>query len=146
MTGMECGDGEETSRQVLRILACQRTSLLAVAMAASLAERGPELYAKNLEFVEEEIKIYDELRPSLATPNAVRLDLRTMKLRDCGKPVGISALVDAPHGGHAAVAARYYSRRDLGESSWRSGRTATSASVAPRRRRAAPSKTRRPIP
>jgi hypothetical protein len=40
-----------------------------MAMAASLAEQGMELCAKNLKFVEEEIKIHDELRPRLATPN-----------------------------------------------------------------------------
>ena len=34
-----------------------------MAMAASLMEQGAELYAKNLKFVEEEIKIHDELRP-----------------------------------------------------------------------------------
>ena len=56
-----------------------------MAMAAALAEQGTELYAKNLKFVEEEIKIHDELRPKLATPNQVRLDLRTMVLRDYGK-------------------------------------------------------------
>ncbi len=55
-----------------------------MAMAASsLMDAGTVLYARNL-FVEEEIKIHGELRPDLTTPNAVRLDLRTMKLRDYG--------------------------------------------------------------
>ena len=49
-----------------------------MAMAATLLEQGTELYAKNLKFVEEEIRIHGELRPTLATPNQVRLDLRTM--------------------------------------------------------------------
>jgi hypothetical protein len=40
------------------------------------------------------------MRPILATPNEVRLDLRTMVLRDYGKPGGIPTLVDAPHAGH----------------------------------------------
>ena len=57
-----------------------------VAIAAALAEEGAELYARNINFIEEEIKIHDELRPTLATPNQVRLDLRTMVLRDYGKP------------------------------------------------------------
>jgi hypothetical protein len=60
-----------------------------MAMAAKLVEEGAELYAKNLKFAEEEIKIHDELRPTLATPNQVRLDLRTMVLRDYGKPGGL---------------------------------------------------------
>jgi poly(3-hydroxyalkanoate) synthetase len=84
-----------------------------MAMAASLAEEGMELYAKNLKFVEEEIKIHDELRPRLATPNAVRLDLRTMKLRDYGKPGGIPTLVDAPHAGHTAMIADYHEGQSL---------------------------------
>jgi len=85
-----------------------------MAMAASLAERGAELYAKNLEFVDEEIKINGELRPVLATPNAVRLDLRTMKLRDYGKPgQGIPTLVDAPHAGHTAMIADYHKGQSL---------------------------------
>jgi poly(3-hydroxyalkanoate) synthetase len=84
-----------------------------VAMAAALAEEEVGLYAKNLKFVEEEIKIHDELRPRLATPNKVRLDLRTMVLRDYGKPGGIPALVDAPHAGHTAMIADYRKGQSL---------------------------------
>ncbi len=84
-----------------------------MAMAASLAEQGAELYARNLKFAEEEIKIHDELRPALATPNAVRLELRTMKLRDYGKPDGIPTLVDAPHAGHTATIADYHQGQSL---------------------------------
>src|ERR1700681_4439715 len=86
-----------------------------MAMAASLMEAGAELYAKNLEFVEEEVKIHDELRPSLATPNTVRLDLRTMLLRDYGKPDAIPTLVDAPYAGHTAMIADYHKGQSLVE-------------------------------
>ena len=86
-----------------------------MAMAASLAEEGLELYATNLKFADEEIKIHDELRPRLATPNQVRLDLRTMTLRDYGKPGGIPTLVDAPHAGHTAVIADYHKGQSLVE-------------------------------
>src|SRR5664279_1445130 len=55
-----------------------------MAMAATMLKEGTELYAKNLKFVEEEIRIHGELRPALATPNVIRLDLRTMVLRDYG--------------------------------------------------------------
>ena len=95
------------------------TSLMSVpafwpmAMAAAMIEGGRELYAKNLKFVEEEIKIHDELRPTLATPNQVRLDLRTMVLRDYGKPGGIPTLVDAPHAGHTAMIADYHKGQSL---------------------------------
>jgi len=84
-----------------------------MAMAAAMLEEEAELYAKNLKFVEEEIKIRDELRPRLATPNQVRLDLRTMVLRDYGKPGGIPTLVDAPHAGHTAMIADYHDGQSL---------------------------------
>ncbi len=84
-----------------------------MAMAAQLMEGGTELYARNLKFVEEEIKIHDDLRPELATPNTVRLDLRTMKLREYGKRGGIPTLVDAPHAGHTAMIADFHKGQSL---------------------------------
>lgn len=84
-----------------------------MAMATALAEEGVELYAKNLKFVDEEIKIQEDLRPALATPNQARLDLRTMVLRDYGKPGGIPTLVDAPHAGHTAMIADYHNGQSL---------------------------------
>ncbi len=86
-----------------------------MAMAAALVEEGAELYARNLKFIEEEIKIHDELRPRLATPNTVRLDLRSMQLRDYGKPGSIPALVDAPYAGHTAMIADYHKGQSLVE-------------------------------
>lgn len=86
-----------------------------MAMAASMMEQGSELYAKNVKFAEEEIRIHDELRPQLATPNRVRLDLRTMLLRDYGKPGGIPTLIDAPHAGHTAMIADYQKGQSLVE-------------------------------
>lgn len=86
-----------------------------VAMAAELVEQEAELMAKNLKFAEEEIKIHGELRPALATPNRVRLDLRTMTLREYGKPGGIPTLVDAPHAGHTATIADYHKGQSLVE-------------------------------
>ena len=86
-----------------------------MAIATAMFEQGTNLYAKNLKFVEEEIKIHDELRPTLATPNQVRLDLRTMVLRDYGKPAGIPTLIDAPHAGHTAMIADYHKGQSLVE-------------------------------
>jgi poly(3-hydroxyalkanoate) synthetase len=82
-------------------------------MASSLAAQGVELYAKNLKFVEEEIRIRAELRPTLATENRIRLDLRTMLLREYGKPGKIPTLVDAPYAGHTAVIADYHKGQSL---------------------------------
>jgi len=87
-----------------------------MAMAAKLAEDGLDLYARNLRFLEEEIRINGELRPDLASPNAVRLDLRSMKLRDYGRPgAGVPTLVDAPYAGHAAMIADYHKGQSLVE-------------------------------
>ena len=49
----------------------------------------------------------------LATPNSVRLDLRTMLVRDYGKPRGIPTLVEAPRSGHTAIIADYRKGRSL---------------------------------
>jgi hypothetical protein len=43
-----------------------------MAMATAMMEEGTEFYAKNVKFVEEEIKIHDDLRPKLATPNQAK--------------------------------------------------------------------------
>jgi len=84
-----------------------------MALATALVEEGSEVYARNIEFVEEEIRIHDDLRPKLATANTVRLDLRTMRLRDYGTPGGLPTLVDAPHAGHTAVIADYHKGQSL---------------------------------
>jgi len=86
-----------------------------MAMATAMLEQGTELYARNLKFAEEEIRIHGELRPSLATPNRVRLDLRTMVLRDYGKAGGMPTLVDAPYAGHTAMIADYHKGQSLVE-------------------------------
>jgi polyhydroxyalkanoate depolymerase len=84
-----------------------------MAMAMTMFEDGVESYAKNLKFVGEEIKIHDEPRPVLATPNQLRLDLRTMALREYGQPGGVPTLIDAPHAGHTAMIADYHDGQSL---------------------------------
>ena len=59
-----------------------------VAMVAGMEKAKAELAFRNLEFVQEELKIHGDLKPKLATPNVVRLDLRTMALRDYKRPGG----------------------------------------------------------
>jgi polyhydroxyalkanoate depolymerase len=82
------------------------------AIAADLAKKKAELDLKRLKFLTEEIKIHT-LRPKPATPHAVRLDLRTMVLRDYGKPGGLPTLVDAPYAGHTALVADYAQGQSL---------------------------------
>jgi poly(3-hydroxyalkanoate) synthetase len=84
-----------------------------MALGAELLENGLELYSKSLRFAEEEIRIHGELRPKLATANSVRLDLRTMMLRDYGTAGGLPTLVDAPYAGHTAMIADYHKGQSL---------------------------------
>ncbi|MGO8915549.1 MAG: alpha/beta fold hydrolase [Stellaceae bacterium] len=85
--------------------------------AAQLTEDGLALYAKNLKFVEEEIKLHHELRPRLATANRVMLDLRTMIFRDYSAPdaTGVPTIIDAPYAGHSAMIADYHQGQSLVE-------------------------------
>ncbi len=54
-----------------------------------------DLALRNLEFVQEELKIHRELKPKMTTPNVVRLDLHAMVLRDYGPPEEHPTLVNA---------------------------------------------------
>ncbi len=60
-----------------------------VAMVAGMEKMKADLALRNLEFVQEEIKLHGGLKAKVASPNVVRLDLRTMALRDYGRPGGI---------------------------------------------------------
>lgn len=85
-----------------------------MAMAAGLLAEGAAIAARNLRFAEEEIRIHAQRRPDFATPNRVRLELRTMRLREFGTGhTGIPTLVDAPHAGHTAVIADYAQGQSL---------------------------------
>ena len=85
--------------------------------ALQMAEQGLELYGKNLDFIAEEEKIQHELRPALATPNRVVLDLRTMVFRAYSAPdaKGVPTLVVAPYAGHTAMIADYHKGQSLVE-------------------------------
>ncbi|HSB25926.1 MAG TPA: alpha/beta fold hydrolase [Burkholderiaceae bacterium] len=84
-----------------------------VTMAGALLAEGTKLVARNLRFVEEEIRIHEQRRPLPATLNHVRIDLRTMALREYGASQGIATLVDAPYAGHTAVIADYHKGQSL---------------------------------
>ena len=78
-----------------------------VALVAGMEKAKADLALRNLEFVQEEIKLHGGLKAKVASPNIVRLDLRTMTLRDYGRPGGIPTLVNAPFAGHRAMIADY---------------------------------------
>ena len=84
-------------------------------IAAQMTEKGLELYANNLKFLAEEEKLHHDLRPKLATPNTVLLDLRTMVFRDYSKAGarGTPTIVDAPYAGHSAMIADYHKGQSL---------------------------------
>ncbi|OZI34475.1 esterase [Bordetella genomosp. 10] len=87
-----------------------------MAMAKTLMDEERELYAKNLKFIGEEVKIRTTLKPRLANHSHPRLDLRTMVLRDYGKPgEGLPTLVAAPYAGHTAMIADYRKGQSLVE-------------------------------
>ena len=67
-----------------------------VAMVAGMEKAKADLALRNLEFIQEDIKIHGVLKPKLASPNVVRLDLRTMALRDYGRPGGFQLLSMRP--------------------------------------------------
>ena len=85
--------------------------------AAELAEEELKLYAKNMKFIAEEVKIHHGLRPKLATANRVGLDLRTMVFRDysAAGAAGIPTIVDAPYAGHTAMIADFHKGQSLVE-------------------------------
>lgn len=87
-----------------------------MSLAEAMLEAGDELeafYSNNFRFVEEELNIHGALRPLLATPNEVRLNLRTMVLRDYGEPGEYPTLVNAPFAGHTAMIADYHDGQSL---------------------------------
>ena len=86
-----------------------------VAMVAGMEKSKADLALRNLEFVQEELKLHGGLKAKVASPNVVRLDLRTMALRDYGRSEGIPTLVDAPFAGHRAMIADYHKSQSLVE-------------------------------
>jgi len=82
-------------------------------MAAALFAQGAQFYARNLKFVEEDLRLHRGLHPRLATPNEVRLELRTMRLLDYGRPGALPTLVIAPYAGHTAMIADYHKGQSL---------------------------------
>ncbi|ACB95816.1 alpha/beta fold hydrolase [Beijerinckia indica] len=83
----------------------------------NMTEEGLTLLKKNLEFLAEEQKFKHGLEPHLATPNTIKLDLRTVRFRDYSKPdaTGIPTIVDAPFAGHSAMIADYHKGQSLME-------------------------------
>lgn len=89
-----------------------------LAGVATAIEAGEDLVARNAAFALEAEKIDYDLRAEFATPNQIRLDLHTLRLRDftVNAAAGeIPTLVDAPFAGHTAVIADYHRGQSLVE-------------------------------
>jgi len=91
-----------------------------LAAGVELEQEGLQLFRDNLKFLhEQEIDAAPE-PPAWATPNRVRLDLDTMKLRefspDAGRQAdGIPVIIAAPYAGHSASIADYAKGQSLVE-------------------------------
>ncbi|MDR7331264.1 alpha/beta fold hydrolase [Roseateles asaccharophilus] len=78
------------------------------AAAMSLGGQALQLMKRNANFMVEADHIDHPPQPEWATPNTVRLDLKTMRLRDFGATgSGTPVLVDAPYAGHSSTIADY---------------------------------------
>ncbi|MHB1667434.1 MAG: alpha/beta fold hydrolase [Thiomonas sp.] len=84
-------------------------------LAASLAEQGMELAARNVKFLDEEVRLHGGIKPQLATAHTQRLKLRTLDLCDYSAPgaKGIPTLVNAPYAGHTSMIADYHEGQSL---------------------------------
>jgi hypothetical protein len=92
-----------------------------MAMAGARMKEGSALYAKNLRFVEEAIKIHEHRRPQLATPNRAPgpADQNAARRRHAGRPA--HARRCSPRGGHTAMIADCHKGQSLVETLLASG-------------------------
>lgn len=95
------------------------------AAAIELAEAGARQFQDNLRFVQASEAITAPPPPEWATPNEVRLELDTMRLREFRRPAAGSCrapvLVDAPYAGHSAAIADFAKGQSLVQTLLESG-------------------------
>lgn len=90
-----------------------------MAAAIELDEDGLRLFADNLRFLDQALEISVPHAPRWATPNRIRLDLPTMRLRDFrgarrpSAPPRAPVLVDAPYAGHSSTIADFAKGQSL---------------------------------
>jgi polyhydroxyalkanoate depolymerase len=85
-----------------------------LAAAVGGGQAALEMASHGIGFVAEEIRLTG-LRPELATPNRIALDLRTMVLRDYSADgaTGVPVIVVAPFAGHTSAIADYAQGQSL---------------------------------
>lgn len=86
-----------------------------IAAASALFDAEMDAALHNLKFMAEEARIARPAKPAFATASTVRLDLRTLNLRDYsgGDAKGVPTLVDPPYAGHSSVIADYAEGQSL---------------------------------
>jgi pimeloyl-ACP methyl ester carboxylesterase len=87
------------------------------AAALELGQQGLKLVQDNLKFLAEAQAIATPPPPEWTSPNHVRLELDTMRLRDFSKngraSSGLPVVIDAPYAGHSATIADYAKGQSL---------------------------------
>lgn len=88
-----------------------------MAAAVEAGEAGLDLFQENLRFLSEMKRVENPPPPEWATPNAVALDLDTMRLRDfssgSSRSTQAPVLIDAPYAGHSATIADFAPHQSL---------------------------------
>ena len=89
-----------------------------MAAAIEMEDAGLELFERNLDAVSAAAQIDAPPPPAWASPNAILLDMPTMRLRDFSRSHdtgGVPVLIDAPYAGHSATIADYQPGQSLVE-------------------------------
>jgi poly(3-hydroxybutyrate) depolymerase len=86
-----------------------------LAAIAAMGQAELDLFRRNLKFLMEAQKVDYGLKPRFATPNAVMLELHTLRLRAFGDVDAAAAatLIMAPYAGHSAAIADYHDGQSL---------------------------------
>ena len=81
----------------------------------NMVQNELRLSSDVLNFATEAHKLDYELKPVWATPNTIKLDLKTMLLRDFSEDGAnnIPVIIDAPYAGHSATVADYSADQSL---------------------------------
>lgn len=86
-----------------------------LAAAIEMGEVGLDMFRRNMKFVSLAEQVDHPPEPEWATPNRIRLDLDTMRLRDFSADGarGLPVLVDAPYAGHSSTIADFSEGQSL---------------------------------
>ena len=86
-----------------------------LAAGVEMGQLGLDLFQRNMKFVDLAEEVAHPPDPKWATPNTIRVDLDTMRLRDfsANDAKGIPVLIDAPFAGHSSTIADFSEGQSL---------------------------------